>query len=296
MGKDEGWKRYFHDNRRCADLINGVGCKGEQLVKAMDLQDADATSGRRSRDVLRKVAFGTNFMIFGIENQERMDYELALRNMIYDVSDYEKQLIQIQKDVRTEKKLEPGEYMYGFKKESKLNPIVTFVLYVGKTPWDGPNCLHDMLDFSEIPDVLQCMVSDYKINVIDIRQFENTEVFKSDLKQVFDFIRYSDDKEKLLDLVENDTYYRAMDEDAFEVVTKYTNSKELTMAKDYIVEGGKNDMCKAIQDLMADSREQTKIEIAKELLNVLTDDVIAEKTGLSLEKVKEIRAEEESVN
>ena len=108
------------------------------------------------------------------------------------------------------------------------------------------------------------MVSDYKINVIDIRQFENTEVFKSDLKQVFDFIRYSDDKEKLLDLVENDTYYRAMDEDAFEVVTKYTNSKELTMAK--------------------------------ELLDVLNDDVIAEKTGLSLEKVKEIRAEEETVN
>ena len=95
MGKDEGWKKYFHDNHRCADLINGVGCKGEQIVKATDLQDADVTSSKRSRDALRKVAFGTNFMIVGIENQEERDYELALRNMIYDVSDYEKQLIKL---------------------------------------------------------------------------------------------------------------------------------------------------------------------------------------------------------
>ena len=77
-------------------------------------------------------------------------------------------------------------------------------------------------------------------------------------------------------------------------VTSFFRIKELTMAKDYTIEGGKNDMCKAIQDLMADSREQTKIEIAKELLSVLNDDVIAEKTGLSLERVKEIRAEGET--
>lgn len=60
----------------------------------------------------------------------------------------------------------------------------------------------------------------------------------------------------MLDLVENDEYYREMDEDAFDVVTKYTNSKELVQAKNYLIEGGKNDVCKAIQDLMADSREQ----------------------------------------
>ena len=115
----------------------------------------------------------------------------------------------------------------------------------------------------------------------------------SDIKQVFDFIRCSNDKEKLLNLVKNDAYYKEMDEDAFDVVTRYTNSKELVMTKDYTIQGGKNDVCKAIQDLMADSREKTKIEIAKELLDVLNDDVIAEKTGLSLYKVKEIRVEAE---
>lgn len=73
----------------------------------------------------------------------------------------------------------------------------------------------------------------YKINIIDIRKFENTEVFHTDVKHVFDFIRCSEDKKKLVELVEGDVYYTQMDEDAFGVVTKYTNSKELIKAKNY---------------------------------------------------------------
>lgn len=59
------------------------------------------------------------------------------------------------------------------------------------------------------------------------------------------------------------------DEDAFEVVIKYTNSKELVNVKDYIVEGGKNDVCKAIQDLMDVSRAKGREEGREELLAVL---------------------------
>lgn len=289
MGKDGGWKTYFHDNRRYADLINGVGCHGRQIVKETDLQEEDVTAKDKSRDILRKVAFGTSFVIVGIENQEERDYSLPLRNMFYDVSNYEKQASKIRKEVRKETDLEAGEYMYGFRKDSKLHPLATFILYAGKEPWETPNSLHDILDFTDVPEELRDVVSDYKINVIDIRKFENTDVFQTDLKQVFDFIRCSTDKEKMLDLVKNDPYYQAMDEDAFDVVTQYTNSKELVQKKDYISEGGKNDVCKAIQDLMADSREQALIETAKNLLDVLSDEVIAEKIGLPLEKVQELR-------
>ena len=293
MGKDGGWKTYFHDNRRYADLINGVGCHGRQIVKETDLQEEDVTAKDKSRDILRKVAFGTSFVIVGIENQEERDYSLPLRNLFYDVSNYEKQASKIRKEVRKETNLEAGEYLYGFKKDSKLHPLATFILYAGKEPWETPNSLHDILDFTDVPEELRDVVSDYKINVIDIREFENTDVFQTDLKQVFDFIRYSTDKKKLLDLVKNDAYYQAMDEDAFDVITQYTNSKELVQKKDYTIEGGKNDMCKAIQDLMADSKEEGResalLEAAKNLLDVLSDEVIAEKIGLPLEKVQELR-------
>ena len=85
MGKDGGWKTYFNDNRRYADLINGIGCHGKQLVKETDLQEEDVTAKEKSRDMLRKVGFGTSFVIIGIENQEEKDYSLPLRNMFYDV-------------------------------------------------------------------------------------------------------------------------------------------------------------------------------------------------------------------
>lgn len=282
MGKDEGWKKYFHDNRRYADLINGVGCGGAQIVKDTDLQEEDPTSNEKSRDILRKVALGTSFMIVGIENQEEKDYGLPLRNMFYDVSNYEKQAAKIRKEVRKEKGLEPGEFLYGFKKDSKLNPLATFILYAGKEPWNGPNSLHDILDFSDVPDALQNIVSNYKINVIDIRKFENTDVFRTDLKQVFDFIRYSDDMNKLLELVENDAYYRAMDDEAFDVVTKYTNSKELVRAKNYSIEGGKKDVCKAIRDLMDDSREKGREEGREEGM-IQTLCMLVAKKSLSLD-------------
>lgn len=307
MGKDGAWKPYFDDNQRYADLINGVGCDGKQIVKADDLQEADSNAKDKSRDLLRKIAFGTNFAIVGIENQEEMDYEIPFRVMHYDVSSYQKQISAIGKEVRANPEgLEAGEYMYGFRKESRLNPLITFILYGGRAPWDGATSLHGILDFTNMPEELKDKVPDYKINVIDIRRFENTDVFQTDVKQVFDFIRYSEDKNKLLELVESDEYYSVMEEDAFDLVTKYTNSKELVQVKEYKLEGGKQNVCKAIRDLMDDSREegkdlgrsegrelgikQTKLENAKNLLDILEDEVIAEKIGLPIGKVKELRS------
>ena len=82
------------------------------------------------------------------------------------------------------------------------------------------------------------------------------------------------------------------DEEAFDIVRMYTNSKELVGIKEYEGKDGKKDVCKAIKDLMEDSRqegiEQTKLENARNLLGLLSDEMIAEKIGLSLECVKSL--------
>lgn len=87
---------------------------------------------------------------------------------------------------------------------------------------------------------------------------EQTNVFQTDVKQVFDFIRCSEDKDALLQLVKNDDYYQHMEPDAFNVITQYTNSKNLVnlTTKTYETEGGKRNVCKAIEDLIADSRAE----------------------------------------
>ena len=56
-----------------------------------------------------------------------------------------------------------------------------------------------------------------------------------------------------------DAYYQSMDDEAFRIVTKYANAKELVSKEEYKGEGGHN-VCKAIQDLMEDSRLEGREE------------------------------------
>lgn len=137
-----------------------------------------------------------------------------------------------------------------------MYPVVTFILYSGVKPWDGPISLHGMLELQGIPEKMRSMIPDYQINLIEIRKLNDTDVFRTDVKQVFDFIRCAEDKKALMQLVEKDTYYRHMEEDAFNVVVNYANATELAAAKDYYRKDGKVDMCTAIREMMADSREE----------------------------------------
>jgi len=271
MEKDSGWKRYFSDNHRYADIINGIGCDGMQLVKDTDLSEKDGQAGRKERDLLRKTAFGINFALIGIENQETIDYSLPLRNMVYDAAEYEKQAAKIRRKIRkSRRKLGAGEYLYGFAKDSKLKPVVTFVLYSGLEEWDGAVSLHGILDFTDIPENLRKLTSDYKINVINIRKLEHTEVFQTDVRQVFDFIRCSEDDVALTELVKNDPYYQNMDEDAFDIAVMYTKATQLIQTKEEWRKGGKVDMCTAITKLIADGKEEGMEEKTRSIvLNML---------------------------
>lgn len=283
MTKDIKWKAYFSDDGRYADIINGIACGGVQEVSGDDLCEADSQSGflrstgflhklkegtdtRRFkvRDMVRKAAFGVNFVVIGIENQEMTDYSMPLRNLSYDAGEYEKQAAKIRREVRrrdkkgrTHIKASPGEYLYGFRKESRLKPVVTFILYSGLEEWDGPRSLHGMLDFTDIPESLKDMVPDYRMNLIEIRKLKDTSIFRTDVRQVFDFIRLSEDKTALMELVEGDDYYKNMEEDAFEVAAHYTNAQELIGTEDYYNgEDGKVDMCRAIKELIADGKAE----------------------------------------
>ena len=122
-----------------------------------------------------------------------IDYSMPLRCMEYDAGEYEKQVGKIRRKLRKQKGLSKEEYLYGFGKDSRLYPVVTFDLYGGKESWDGPESLHDMLDWTDVPEKLKRFVSDYPLHIVKIREFENTEVFQTDVKQVFDFIRCSSD-------------------------------------------------------------------------------------------------------
>lgn len=289
MVKDIGWKAFLSDDERYADLINGIGCGGMQVVSRADLHEADTQTGFfqwlhfirslpvsakrrkiRIRDAVRRTAFGMNFAIIGVENQDFIDYEIPLRSLSYDVGEYEKQLAGIRRQVRARSAgLSPGEFLYGFRKDSRLYPVVTFILYTGDD-WDGPLCLHDILDFSDIPESLCGMAADYKINLVEIRKWEDTSVFRTDVRHIFDFIRTADDKEALRKLVKSNSYYEEMDDEAYYLAANYANVKNLLKVKDYHRKDGKINMRSAIQEMIDDGKAegiaQTKTAIIANMI------------------------------
>ncbi|MBD5520703.1 MAG: hypothetical protein HDR03_05680 [Lachnospiraceae bacterium] len=282
MEQDIKWKKFLSNKARYADIINGIIYNGNQLINADAIHDNSSLPSSKSRDTIRKTAFGVNFAIIGVENQETIDYSMPLRSMIYDAAEYDKQALRIRKEVRQQhENLSNGEYLYGFKKNSRLYPVVTFILYAGTIDWDGAESLHEILDFTDIPEQLKEKVQDYKINLIEIRKLQNTDVFKTDVRQVFEFIKYSENKEALLKLVESDSYYKNMEPDAFEVAAHYANADALIKIRTYHRKGDKIDMCNALKELIADGRAEGRIEGIRGTITIcrnlnITDEIIAQ--------------------
>ena len=113
-----------------------------------------------------------------------------------------------------------------------------------------------IIDFKDIPETLKNMVSDYKIQVIDIRRLQDTSIFKTDVRHVFDFLRCCNDSNALVQLISNEEYYQHVNEDAYEVISKYANTKGIINLEKFKNQNGGIDMCKGLRDLITDSKAE----------------------------------------
>ena len=142
-----------------------------------------------------------------------------------------------------------SEYLGRFRKNDKFHPHVTLVLYYGQEPWDGEKNLYEIIDFTDIPESLQKLVQDYQVHVVDVRRLEDTSVFKTDVKLVFDFIQYSDDSEKLEQLVKGNPAYQELDKKAFEFISYYGDAHGLRECKEFDEKGKVINMCRALDEI-----------------------------------------------
>lgn len=310
MELDVSKKNCLADNERYADLINGLLLDGRQQVKPEDLQDMDSQGtgllalftrykGRYRqlyRDLVKKVGQGVNFVVIGVENQELVHYLMPVRSMSYDAAEYDRQARRIRKKVRRLKGLSQAEYLSGFHKSDKLQPCITLVLYYGEH-WDGARSLYELLDFEDISPALREYINDYPIHVFEIRKLENTEVFRTDLKQIFEFIKYSSDKKKLRQLVQSDPAYQEMDEDAYDMAVQYADVTQLINVKTNYQKGGKVNMCRAFDEMLQDERMEGHANAVRNIvLNMVnkgkTDEEILELTECGAELIWEVRAED----
>ena len=217
--QDVNTKEYFLVEERVADLINGGLLEGQQIVKAADVKDADSsvfgriawfgrwTTRQRYRDIVRKVMFGTRFVIIGIEEQSEIHDAMPVRTMGYDFIGYDTQLKKIGKRHRLKKNLRSARsFLSGMLPGEKLEPVITIVLYFGEEEWTGPRCLHDMLALQDFPEALRKYVNDYQLHIFEVNRFKHLEYFQTDLRLVLGFLQNHSNQEMLKKFINKEFY------------------------------------------------------------------------------------------
>lgn len=217
---------------------------------------------QKYRDVLKSAVVKQDeeaaYILLGIENQTDIHYAMPVRNIIYDALQYGKQVADAAaKHRRSEggaKGRSKGEYLSGFYKEDKLTPVITLVLHFGANEWDGPLSLHEMMAVKN-KKLLQ-YVQDYQIHLIDPARIAPTELekFSTSLREVMGYIKYSKDKKRLTEFL-SDNPRMLMEANAARVIKAVTNTPlEIPEGAEVI------DMCKAVEDMMNDSKAEGRTE------------------------------------
>ena len=318
-------KAYMRGNAVFADAFNYLLYDGRAVIDPHDLKEIDPTEialpfGARDgkenrkqkeetvqkyRDLLKNAVImedgKTAYVLLGIENQTDIHYAMPVKNAIYDALQYDRQVSEIaarhraeRKHQNLEKKVSDGEYLSGFYKEDRLIPVITLVIHFGAEEWDGPMTLHEMMEIGN-PELLK-YIQDYRIHLIDPSRLteEELEKFSTSLREVLGYIKYSTNGKQILDFAENNPRMM-MDADAARVIRTITNTPvEIPEEEERV------DMCKGIEELMEDSRQEGRKEgeasgalrKAKETACALAamglpKEQIASAVGINLEIVKE---------
>lgn len=302
-------KKYMSDKGRFADLVNGRIFDGKQIVKPENLTLLNGESdlylidknGRkktimRYRDVIMKADFGMYFAVIAEENQMKIHYAMPVRNMLYDALSYTEQVAQIKKEhVEKGEILTDEEFLSGIKKEDKIIPVITLVLYYGEKEWDGHLDLYGMMGLNHtelVQQEIRQVLPNYRINLVHAGNIEKLENYKSSLQLVFGMLKYKSDKNKLREYIqENRRELSAVDEETYDVIGILLH-EEKRLEKYRKKEKVGLSMCQAIEEMIKDGRKEgikeEQVRIAKELKGILSDEMIAEKTNLSLEIVRDL--------
>ena len=194
------------------------------------------------------------YVILGAELQDRVHYGMPVKDGLYDMLGYSKQIAEIKRSYRKDAakegeitvdngvvkiKLTSEEFLSGIRKEDKLIPIITAVVYLGEDPWDGPRSLFEMLDIRDkrlIP-----FLNNYKLNLISPADMEEDEFekFRTELGYVMKLIKHQ--SEDADELIIREGHRKISAE------TAHFLNAAMKLNLEYEVEPGGVDMCKAME-------------------------------------------------
>ena len=277
MGRiDTEVKHYMADNARFADAFNYYLYGGKQMIAPDGLSPLDTTeiaipygdehkaSVQKYRDLLKSWQVKTNgraiYALLGTELESEVNYAMPVKAVLYDSLHYVTQVETIRKSIRKSLKKEkapltPGEFLSGFRKEDRLVPIVTLVLFLKDTEWDGPTHLREM--FADTEAQLLSFVPDYRINLLAPNRIpkEDFDKFQTDVGPLLEYIKNQKDKEQLDKIMHENDRFRSVDSETASLINTITGSRLKFDTREE-----KIDMCKAIDDMRKESKEEGRTE------------------------------------
>ena len=241
-----------------ADAINAILYDGKSVVtpermRTIDIEtqrvedeNGNVTADTRLRDSAKVVEVDDAiYCLFAIEHQSVEDYTMPLRIMEYDVREYLRQ-VKSNKGVQIQ-----------------IKPIITIVMYWKADKWNQPVSVKDMFDKNTVKwledNGLGGYIQDYKMHLFEpcAAKEEKLEKFKTELKDVIAYVKYSKSTEALKDY--NEKYKPDLTKSTVTLINELTNSK-------YVFIEGKErlDMCEAFEGLIEEGRAKGKAEELKE--------------------------------
>ena len=165
--------------------------------------------------------------------------------------------------------------------------VITLTLYYGEKQWDGSYCLKDMI--VEMPEEIAAIFSDYKMNLLEVRDSAKYVFNNADVQSVFEITREAFAGH--FDRIREKYGEKELDSELLTVIGQMTGSKELVnMGRNMEV----NNMCTALEKLKEDGKmegieEKEKAVILVMLKNNYPISEICKISGATEETVLEIK-------
>ena len=297
---DAEGKRYLSNPVFFADAFNYLLYDGEQVIRPEELRELDTTEltvpygndarvpVQKYRDLLKlwnaMMDESAIYVILGAELQDKVYYGMPVKDGLYDMLGYSKQIAESKRsykkaaadgkgagddgqadgegEITVENgvlkiKLTSEEFLSGLRKDDKLVPIITAVVYFKDKPWDGPRSLYDMLNIPN--EAMKRFIPNYWINLISPADMDDEEFekFRTDLGLAMKVIKHqSDDADQVIMA----TGHQKIDRETAEFLNRAVNLK-----LEYEEESGGVDMCLAMEKKEKKDKISGVIEYMKRL-------------------------------
>lgn len=233
MEKDVVQIRCLSDNERYADLINGIVFRGRRVVRGDDLLEMDSQTG------VWKAFPGKRMRKAGKKYRDLIrKVAMGVNFTVIGVENQDK--VHYLMPLRT-----MGYDVAEYERQAS---------YIRKKiRKDGKSSDAEFLSgFKKTSRLYPCVT----LVIFYGKDWDGSK----DLHGLLDFIRCSEDRNELRKLVQGDSTYQNMDEDAYDMAVAYTDASELIAVKEINRKDGKVNMCKALTELIEEGREEGRQE------------------------------------